>query len=353
MTAKDRVLSAIARQGYDRLPVKYDAAPEIDEALERELGLPDRESLLARLGDDFRYVAPRSTGEGPAAEMDMSLKGLWGEEYVRREAGGGSIYAVTRMPYADIQNASELDALPKPSAGWFDFSALRSECEKLSEHAIVCGEPGHMDFINGIARCRGFETVLMDIADEGPVYSALVEQRADFFQDFYNRALEAAEGGIDFIHVGEDVATQQGLLLSREKFMRLFGAAYRRFFDMVHAHGARVLFHSCGSVVEMIPDFIRLGVDVLDVVQVNAAGMDLQRLKREFGADLTFCGTMCTQRLLVFGTVNDVRNEVRKRIRLFDTGGLILAPTHSIAPATPLANIIAVYDTAATHGGKP
>ncbi|HVP18758.1 MAG TPA: uroporphyrinogen decarboxylase family protein [Spirochaetia bacterium] len=352
MTHRERVLGAIQRRGFDRIPVKYDAAEEIDAALMRELHLPDRECLLDRLGDDFRYVAPRHKGGGPAAEMDMSLKGLWGEEYVRREAGGGSIYEVTRMPYAEISTATQLQALPRPTADWFDFSGIRADCEARSGYAVVCGEPGHMDFINGIARCRGFDTVLMDIADENPVYLALVEQRAEFFQELYRRSLEAARGGIDFVHVGEDVATQRGLLLSREKFLRLFGGAYRRFFDMVHAHGARVLFHSCGAVAGLIPDLIDLGVDVLDVVQVNAQGMALERLKTAFGADICFCGTICTQKLLVFGTAADVQREVRKRVAMFETGGLIIAPTHSIAPGTPLPNILAAYDTATSTAAR-
>ncbi|MGA2765349.1 MAG: uroporphyrinogen decarboxylase family protein [Spirochaetia bacterium] len=351
MTHKQRVLDAIRRRGFDRIPVKYDAAVEIDDALMCELHLPERESLLERLGDDFRYVAPRYKGGGPPAEMDMSLKGLWGEEYERREAGGGSIYAVTKMPYAGISSLAGLEVLTKPSPDWFDFSSLKTECEARSTFAVVCGEPGHMDFINGIARCRGFETVLMDIADENLVYLALVEERAEFFHEFYRRALEAAQGGIDFVHVGEDVATQQGLLLGREKFLRLFGGAYRRFFDMAHAHGARIMFHSCGSVAGMIPDLVELGVDVLDVVQVNAEGMSLERLKRDFGTDLCFCGSMCTQKLLVFGTVSDVQREVRRRMAMFERGGLIIAPTHSIAPATPLVNIVAMYDTAVGFQG--
>ena len=326
--------------------MKYDAAVEIDSALMHELGVTDREALLTRLGDDFRYVAPRYAGGGPAVEMDMSLKGLWGEEYVRREAGGGSIYAVSKMPYADIGDLGELAQLKRPRTDWFDFSLLEKQSKALKDYAVVCGDPGHMDFINGVARCRGVEAVLIDIADDGAVYRELVAQRAEFFQEFYHRSLEAAQGGIDIVHIGEDVATQQGLLLSPEKFVRLFGGVYKSFIDMVHAHHARVMFHACGSVVEMIPVFIQLGVDILDVVQVNARGMALPKLNQEFGADICFCGTMCTQKLLVSGTPSDVESEVAERVKMFEGGGLILAPTHSIAPGTPLANIVAMYNSA-------
>ena len=115
---------------------------------------------------------------------------------------------------------------------------------------------------------------------------------------------------------------------------------------MVHRYGARVLMHSCGSVRYFIPRLIEMGLDVLDVVQVAAEGMALDGLKRDFGKDLCFSGTMCVQTILPFGTVQDVERETRWRIDLFADGGLILGPTHAIQIFTPLENILAMYRTA-------
>ena len=104
--------------------------------------------------------------------------------------------------------------------------------------------------------------------------------------------------------------------------------------------------HCCGAVRAMIPLLIELGLDILDVVQVSARGMDLPGLQRDFGSRLTFCGTMCVQTLLVSGTPGDIRRAVAERLRLFPAGGLILGPTNTIELGTPLANIVAMYEAA-------
>lgn len=96
----------------------------------------------------------------------------------------------------------------------------------------------------------------------------------------------------------------------------------------------------------MIPRLIELGLDILDVVQVSAAGMDLPGLQRDFGDYLTFCGTMCVQTLLINGTPDGIRREVEARRWLFPKGGLILGPTNTIELGTPLENILAMYEAA-------
>jgi uroporphyrinogen decarboxylase len=99
-------------------------------------------------------------------------------------------------------------------------------------------------------------------------------------------------------------------------------------------------------VRKLIPRLIELGLDILDVVQVGAAGMAIAELAREYGAHLSFCGTVDVQTTLPWGTVADVRREVELRQRLFAQGGLILGPTHAIQVGTPLENILEMYRAA-------
>ena len=140
----------------------------------------------------------------------------------------------------------------------------------------------------------------------------------------------------------EKTRTQNGPLISP---LVLSGSLkkYEMLFDLVHAYGARTMLHSCGSVYRFIPRLIELGLDILDVVQVQAVDMEIERLAREFGDRLAFCGSMCVQSFLPFGTVEDVRREVDQRLRLFPEGGLILGPSHAIQVGTPLENILEMY----------
>jgi uroporphyrinogen decarboxylase len=115
---------------------------------------------------------------------------------------------------------------------------------------------------------------------------------------------------------------------------------------MVHGYGAKTMMHMCGCVRAFLPRLIELGLDVYDVVQPTTPEMDIAVLKNDFGAGITFCGSVCVQTTLAFGRVDDVINEVERRKRLFSEGGLFLGPSHAIQVGSPLENIIAFYKTA-------
>ena len=181
-----------------------------------------------------------------------------------------------------------------------------------------------------------------------------MEKKNDYHYAATERTLQAAGGLVDIVQTGEDLGTQKGLLLRPARFDRLYAAKYRAFCDMVHRYGARVMMHSCGSVRGLIPRLIAAGLDILDVVQVSAAHMDLTELQAEFGRDLAFCGTMCVQTMLPKMSAAQIEAAVAERQRLFPDGGLILGPTHSIQPDSPLENILAMYRSAGSlEDGHP
>ncbi|MGE5527536.1 MAG: uroporphyrinogen decarboxylase family protein, partial [Patescibacteria group bacterium] len=156
-------------------------------------------------------------------------------------------------------------------------------------------------------------------------------------------------GRIDFLHIADDYATQRGLLMSLAMWREFFREPTRRLVEMAHAFGAKVLFHCCGAVHDLIPELIELGIEVLDPVQTSACGMEPARLKEEFGRSLAFHGGVNTQHTLPHGTVEDVRREVfRLRETLGRGGGYIMAPCHLIQSDVPLENILALYEAART-----
>jgi len=346
MNHKQRVLSALDRRGYDRIPVKHYGTPEVDGMLMAYFGVSDALALSERLGEDFRTVAPRWIGPELRTFPDGSWEGWWGERYANISFGHGTYPEAVYLPFADVTDVTQLAALRFPSADDFDYSTFKAQCERWADYAVVFGGAGSLDFINGIARCRGVEKVLFDIAERNPVYLALMEQRFRFFYEMTERALQAAGGLIDIVHVGEDFGSQRGLLISPRSFEALFAPKFEAMFALAHRYGARAMLHCCGSVRKLIPRFIEIGLDVLDVVQVSAAGMAIRELHAEYGRDLAFAGSVCVQSTLPFGTVEDVRREVALRLELFKDGGLILGPTHQIQAGTPLENILELYRTA-------
>ena len=308
----------------------------------RDLGVDD-DLALASAGRRLAYVQ-RYISVAPTRRQ---YQGLWGERYANVPYGDniGTYPEAVFLPFAEIDDPAQLDGYPFPSADWYDYATIAEQAEGWADYAVFFGSAGHLDFMNGIARCRGVERVLFDVGSEDPVFMRLVEERFRFFYEVTERVLQAAGGRIDIVHCGEDLGTQRGPIISLRSFERLFEPFYAQYFQLVHRYGARVLMHSCGSVRHFSPKLIGLGLDILDVVQVAAAGMELEGLQRDFGA-LSFSGTMCVQSILPFGTVEDVEREVRRRLDLFADGGLILGPTHAIQVFTPIDNIMAMYRTA-------
>ena len=348
MNSRERVLSAFKREGYDRIPVKHEGTPEINQMIMDHFGLNNMEQLLMVVGDDFRYVDPVYIGPELRKFEDGSVEGYWGERYRYAEFEGGKYLEASYLPFGNIYSVNDLDRSHFPTADWFDYSTIKQQCQEIWKRgfAVCCGTAGDLDFINGIARARGTEQVLIDLITDDPVYLEIMDARFQFYYDMHERILQAAEGLVDFTHTGEDFGTQKSQVIDFEIFENHFAPKLKKYFEMVHSHGARTMMHMCGCVRAFLPRLIELGLDVYDVVQPTTPEMDIAVLKNDFGDGISFCGSVCVQSTLAFGSVADVTSEVERRKKLFPLGGLFLGPSHAIQVGTPLENIIAMYNTA-------
>jgi len=348
MNSRERVLAAFHRKGFDRIPVKHEGTPEVNKMMMDHFGLSNIEQLLLLVGDDFRYIEPIYIGPELQQFPDGSMQGYWGEHYKYVEFEGGKYLESCYLPFAGINTLDELDTSHFPTAEWFDYSTVKQQCEKISNQgfAVCYGTAGDMDFINSIARARGTEQVLIDLITDDPVYLEIMEARFQFYYNMHECVLKAAEGLIDFTHIGEDLGTQNSQVIDFDIFDKHFAPKFKKYFEMVHSYGAKTMMHMCGCVRAFLPRLINLGLDVYDVVQPTTPEMDIAVLQNDFGKNIVFCGSICVQSTLAFGSVNDVVNEVERRKHLFKKGGLFLGPSHAIQVGTPLENIIAMYKTA-------
>jgi len=368
LTHKQRFYNVINRKGYDRIPVKHYGEPPVNKELIDFFGLginsvkskvagPSNVSLelLEKIGDDFRYVVPGYCGPQLKNFPDGSRTASFPErgwpvleiKWMEKQYGGGKgIYLeALNKPFANLKSADELKKFNFPDAGWLDYSSIKSQCQNFSQYA-VCIDKAGPDFINNIAFGMGVDNVLLSIGTKDPVFLELMEILFNYRFEMVENCLKAAEGLIDIVHGGEDLASQAGLILSPETFDKLFAPYYRKLFDMIHKYGAKIMFHCCGSIYVLMPRLIDLGIDILDVVQTSAKDMDIKKLHREFAKDLCFCGSMDVQQVPIKMTPEEIKNEVNLRLELFSEGGLILGPSHAIQPGTPIENIIAMYEAA-------
>ena len=148
--------------------------------------------------------------------------------------------------------------------------------------------------------------------------------------------------------IGDDLGLQEGPQISPETYRKIIKPVHREFIDFIKKRTeARVLMHSCGSIYKLIPDFIEVGVDIINPVQVSARDMDSKKLKKEFGNELVFWGGgIDTQYILPFGSVDEVKDEVKRRIQDFAPGGgFVFSTVHNIQYDVPIHNLTTMFET--------
>jgi uroporphyrinogen decarboxylase len=303
------------------------------------------EVLLEELGVDIRVVDAPYIGPELRKWDDGRFENYWGSirKPVSNEAG--SYDEAVELPYAEFKSVQDVERFRWPKAEWFDYSKIAVDCERYSGYAVVFGQPGNMDLINGTAFGRGVERVIYDIALEDPVGLACMEKRFECCYERSERALRAAKGQVDIFWIGDDYGTQNGLMLSPEKWRKLFFAKLKQMCDLGHEYGAKVMLHCCGSTRLIWPGLIEAGVDIYQTVQPEAKDMNPAELKGQFGDEMCMHGTISIQNTLPFGTPQDVAEEVRLRIETAGKdGGFIAAPAHNMQPDTPVENILALYE---------
>ncbi len=198
---------------------------------------------------------------------------------------------------------------------------------------------------------RGQEQAFMDLVLEPEIVHYCLDRLFDFCYESTRRIFEQIPGQVKITYVAEDLGSQESLLISKAHIHEFLLPRMKRMMDLTHEAGSYVFHHSDGSVMDIIPDLIEAGIDVLNPIQWRCKGMDRQVLKDRFGDRIVFHGAVDNQQTLAFGTVEDVKAEVADNLRILGAGGgYILAPCHNIQAVSPPENIVAMYETAYEMG---
>ena len=351
---RERILAAIDHKTPDILPVGFKASVDVIAKLQKHFGVKDVEGLVAALPVDthglfnncMTGVFPLYTGGPkrlcyPATYFDGTFDTFYG--YKRRWVQGtsGRNEEVITHPLEKIETIEDLEKYNWPQADWFDYSTINKQCQQVGDKAIVflAGSIGQT------ANLIGFERLMGCLATDPDYIQRCFSKLSEFFCELTSRTLQAAKGRIDIICVQDDFGMQSGPMISLDMYRRYFKPHHQEIFEVAHRYGAKVMMHSCGAVSSFIGEFIDIGVDILDPVQINAEGMAPKHLKQEFGKHICFHGGLDTQHTLLTGTPDDVRNEINKLLYCFaGQGGYILAPSHYIQSDTPWDNLMAIFD---------
>ncbi|HUW20839.1 MAG TPA: uroporphyrinogen decarboxylase family protein [Sedimentisphaerales bacterium] len=379
MTSRDRIRKALNHQEPDRIPVDLGGSIVSSITKNAYRDLRERLGLLAtepeiidivqqlpRVEDDVRTAlkidtVPLAAGAGSAWELKIEEEGdylllydEWGSR-LRMPKQGGHYFDWWEYPLKE----STMDALRKFK--WPDphdparYAGLKDKAKELyenTEYAIVGSALSGGGIFEQPERVRGSVDFFMDLVSNEKFADGLMQGFTDFYIAEYGHFLDEVGDYIQVIVYWNDVAGQNAPLISPELYRRLIKPKEQRLFSSIKKKtNAKIFYHLCGAAYEFIPDLIEIGVDILNPVQVSAAGMDTGKLKREFGKDIVFWGGGCdTQRILPFGTVDEVKDEVKRRIEdLAPGGGFVFHPVHNIQDGVPAENIMAMFETIWEH----
>lgn len=235
---------------------------------------------------------------------------------------------------------------------------VRAETQKLhdaNQYAIM-GTPWLMFPFERAFEMQGMEKFLMNLAVEPDFAQELLNKNNELCMRLMGHFLDECGDMLDIIKIGDDLGTQESLMISPRMYRRMLKPLHAEMIAMIKQKTkAKVFFHTDGDVFDLIEDFIEIGVDVLNPIQTSAGKMsDLDQLKKRYDKRIIFCGAIDTQKVLPYGTPEQVRQEVKRVIDILGKGGgYMLATVHTVMNEVPAENILAMVDAVEEFGKYP
>ncbi len=333
MTPRDAVLAVIKHQ--EVYPVPYSLPMEIDveRRMDEYYGNTEWKNKIIPY---FRSVMA----------VDTNAMTKIDDSHVIDDYGG--IWRVDIRPW-------HLEKVPlsEPSFAGYDFPKPEKfyrpdakaigieDCKKYGNESFIFSSLGWGLFERSW-NLRGFVNILTDFIDEPDFVNEALDKLCDLYLKFieYNADLPA-----DGILFGDDWGDQRGVIIGPERWREFLKPRWKRIFEATHATGKITMCHSCGSVADIIPDLIEIGLDVLESVQPEAANMNPLELKKLYGKDICFWGGIGSQSLLPFGTPTEITRTINNmKKEMAKGGGYLMAPAKPLQPETPTENAVAAFE---------
>jgi uroporphyrinogen decarboxylase len=383
MTSRERVLTAMDHAQPDRIPLVIGVSNATGIKMKSYRGIKDIIGVQAP--DDYIYDWPElgtaAIDEATMRRLHSDVRGVldlepaevrkrnserdphsdyvdsWGSG--QTEIGPDDWFPSVH-PLPQARTAADLDAYE----GWPDMSDpsriahVRATARRLAEDKqfAIMATPWLLFPLERAYAMQGMETFLLNMAMDADFARALLEKIAACCKQLMGPFLDELGDNVDIIKIGDDLGTQKSLMISPNMYRDILKPVHADFISFIKARtNAKIFFHSDGDVVPLIEDFIEMGVDILNPIQTSAGSMsDLPALKKRFGKDIVFCGGIDTHRILPFGSVAEVRQEVRRVMQILGPGGgCMIGAVHTIMNDVPPENVLAMVDAVEEFGRYP
>lgn len=341
MSPRERVLDATSHKKVDRPPADFEATQDVIDRLLKRLGLNDNEELLRYFGVDFRRVGMSYHQPDTGPDADGYLRNLWGLKWNPSKATTDPEHVI--IPFNEDTTVDDVYNHQWPSPDAIDYSGLKAQCDKYYDDYITYGSTW-APFFHEVGWLIGQERYFTWMITKPEVVEAITDCIVSYELEVTRRFFETCKGKLDVAYWGNDFGTQRGIVISPAMWERFVRKYLKRIFDISHDYGCIVMQHSCGSVRAIVPQMIEDGMNILNPIQVQANGMSLEGLVRDFGSVISFYGAVNTQSTLPFGTPQDVREQVRAYKKITNGTGYIMAGSQVLIEDIPTDNILAMYD---------
>lgn len=349
---RDLLLATAARKREERLFFYADFAGACQDKVLKQYGADNINQLKRNLGFFMpTYVSPRRKKDAPKFDFSEYFADIDIPEGVKIDANGvlnlpGSTHHFTHTisPLRDVFDFDEILKFPiVKKAEYYDFSGLEERVQQIhKDGSVACAWIGRL--FEDSWPIRGYENMLADMIAEPEIAEYFLDIEFNWNIEF---ATKAAQAGVDLLYFGDDVGNQNGMTFSADLWRKMLKPRWDKIYSAAKKINPNIViwYHSCGDVTDIIGDLIDVGVDILNPIQPEC--MDIYTIQKKYGDKLSFDGGLGTQKLMPFGTPEEVAAEVKNLVEVFGkNGGFILSPAHILEPEVPIENIDAFIKTA-------
>ncbi len=375
LNKKERILAAINFKAVDRIPTTFRSIGVFAVSLLKYFNISDPDDLvknyksfLKKIGADFWSSGSRISGFAsfipdfkgkpptPPYIDDGSLFHAIGintkKGRIEKYDYDYPVFGVD-PPWGRADSASDIkEGFLLSKLDLFDFKSMINKKNKGTSYEEIKNSDDDFICIGSLTNffmicsyLRGMDNFFMDLASNKKLAERIIDEVGQFCIEYNRRELLEFGEKAEYYGTWDDFAGQDGLMISPEMFKKYFLPLYKKLIENNKKYDLVFSWHCCGSIHEILPYMIDAGIDIFDVVQTSAKDMEIENVFRLYGKDVCMHGGIDVQDLLIRGSIDDIKNEVKKIKELWgNRGGMILAPSHEILPDTPIENVLALYE---------
>jgi len=335
MNSRERIKAIIAREPADHTGFWLgNPDPKTWPILHDYFGTQTEEELRVKLGDDFRWCAPDVHAKSYFHPKGRAMFDLQMEKTHHGQAG----------PFSNCEDVKEVEAYEWPKVEYLDFTDVKKQLQTFKDTYRASGF--WVPFYHHVMDLFGMEDYLVKMFTHPEVVHSVTDHVCQFYFDANEAFFVECGEYVDGFFFGNDFGTQRDTIISPRLFDKFIMPWFKTFTKQGHDHGKQVILHSCGSIYRVIPRLIEAGVDCLHPLQAKAANMEAETLAREFGGKITFLGGIDAQDVMPHGTIEEVKQDVR-RVKHLLSPNVIISPSHeAILPDVPPVNVQAMAEAA-------